>query len=128
MVPVEERLEFLLSFALANLLWIAFLEEFGSYFEQPFWVDGTYFAHVLFCSLHQLMVNHPLRTLVEQARTWMDEHLLVVADGLIPFCRVLASTMVEESGADRLANLGIVLQLLGAARDYWQPKPIHDRD
>lgn len=74
------------------------------------------------------MVNHPLRTLVEQARTWVNKHLLVVADGLIAFSRVLASAVVEETGADRLAYLGIVLQLEGAARDYRQPKPIHDCD
>ena len=58
----------------------------------------------------------------------MDKHLLVVTYRLVAFSGVLATTVVEESRADRLADLRVVLQLERAARHHWQAEPVHDLD
>ena len=38
----------------------------------------------------------------------MNKHLLVVTDGLVAFCWVLPTTMVEEARADWLSDLRVV--------------------
>lgn len=58
----------------------------------------------------------------------MDEHLLVIADGLEAFGRVLAACVVEESRTDRLANLRVVFHLLCPTGDDGQAESIHDLD
>ena len=58
----------------------------------------------------------------------MYKHLLIVADSFIAFSGVFSRTMVEESRADRLAYLGVVLQFKTTARDNWQSESIHDCD
>lgn len=57
------------------------------------------------------MIYDPLRSLVEQAGARVNEHLLVVADSLVAFSWVFAATVVEETRADGLSDLRIVLQL-----------------
>lgn len=108
MVPVEQRLEFFLTFSFADLLGITFFEVFRRYFKEPLGVNCTNFAHVLFCRLYQLVVDHPLGTFVEQGGRWVNENLLVVTYRLIAFSWVLTTAMVEEAGTDSLANLGVV--------------------
>lgn len=58
----------------------------------------------------------------------MDENLLVVADRLVAFSRVLPTAVVEEAGANRLSNLRVVLELERAAGDHWKAESIHDRN
>ena len=56
----------------------------------------------------------------------MDENLLVVADRLVAFSRVLPTAVVEEPGANRLPNLRVVFKLKRAAGDHWKAESIHD--
>ena len=46
------------------------------------------------------MVDDPLGTLVEQGGAGVDEDLLVVADCLVPFSRILPAAVVEKASAD----------------------------
>ena len=125
LVPVEQRFQLLLALPLADLLRIAFFEVFGSYLEEPFGVDGAHLPHILFSGLDKLMVDDPLGSFVEQRRTWVDKHLLVIADGFVALCGVLAAAVVEEASADRLSNLSVVLQLQASARDHWEAEALH---
>lgn len=60
----------------------------------------------------------------------MDENLLVVADGLVSFRGILATTVEEEACADGLPDLRVVFLAATAAttRDHRQTEPIHDLD
>ena len=57
------------------------------------------------------MVDDPLGSLVENGGAWMNEYLLVIANCLVALCWVLPTTVVKETGADRLANLGVVFHV-----------------
>jgi len=108
------------------LLRVTLLEELGGDLEEPLGINGAHLAHVLLRRLHQLVVDHPLRSLVEKRRARVDEHLLVVANRLVPLGGVLATAVVEEARADRLADLSVVLELLTAAGDDREAEALHD--
>lgn len=65
---------------------------------------NAYLPHVLLRGEHQLVVQHPVRLLLEQCRGRVDEHRLLLHYRLVPFLRVLTRSVVEEAAADGLLH------------------------
>jgi hypothetical protein len=76
---------------------IGVFEELGSYFKKPLRVNGAYFPHKLLRCLDKLMVNHPLRSLVEKRGARMNEDLLIVTNSLVSFSLVFPASMIKET-------------------------------
>jgi hypothetical protein len=115
-----------LSFSLADGLVFNGFEILWSDFKQPSGLDGEDFAHVLFGSHDQLVVDDPFRITVEKSRAWMDVDLLIVSDGFVPFLRILSTSMIEEASCHGFSNGLVVFFTMFGFDLNWQLETIDD--
>lgn len=95
----------------AQLAAVALLVKVGRDLSEPLGVNHADFTHVLLAGLHKLVVDNPLRALVEQRTRGMYEDLLVVTEGLVALGWVFLGSMVEEPSTDSFPNLVVILHV-----------------
>lgn len=126
-IPVMKWFKLFLALSTCNSSRFTMFEESRSDFNEPLRIDSTYFTHILFCRLDQLMVNHPLRSLSEERRTRMNKDLLVVSDSPVAFSGVFLAAMEEEPSSNGLSDLAEVFAFhVGSSRSDWEFKSLHD--
>ena len=103
-LPVIERLQPFLSFALAQLCGISHLKKRWSKLNQPFGIDIGDFSHVLLCSKHKFVIYHPFGLTIKQGAWRMDVHNLIICYCAVTLLWVLSCCITEEAACYRLLS------------------------
>lgn len=77
--------------------------------DEPLGINGANFPHVLLGSEDQLVVDDPLRLLVEEGTTGVNVHLVTVNESAIPSFVVFPGSVEKKSRNYRLSNERVVL-------------------
>ena len=76
-------------------------------FDQPLWFDLDHVPHELFGCEHQLVVDHPLCQLLEEAGARMAVDGLRVLDRPVVSTLLQLGSVVEKAGRDCLSDVRV---------------------
>ena len=105
---VEQRLDFLLLFALADLARICNLEELRGHFDKPLRFHCRHVMTVLPCRQDQLVIHQPFGRSVEQRRRRVDIDWCSFNQSLVPLLWVFLGGVSEKPRTNRSANEVVV--------------------